>query len=203
VTIYDGRAGGVLANFFGIADTNFRGGARPAAGDLNGDTYADLLISAGAGGGPRVAGFDGRTVLDGAGRLKLFNDFFAFDPSLRNGVYLAAGDVDGDGKADLIAGAGPGGGPNVRIFSGGALTSANGLVLVSNFFAGDTTNRGGVRVAVADLDRDDRADLVTGTGRGAGSTVRVYVGSALATGGQSASVQFDPFAEIPDGVYVG
>ena len=95
VRVLDGTTMAPIADFFGIADENFRGGARTAVGDLNGDGTRDVLVAAGAGGGPRVAGFDGRT-LAGGDPAKLFNDFFAFDPSLRNGVYLTAGTIDAE-----------------------------------------------------------------------------------------------------------
>src|SRR5262249_57247349 len=43
--------------------------------------------------------------------------FFAYTPTFLGGVNVAAGDLNGDGKAEIVTGAGPGGGPHVRIFS--------------------------------------------------------------------------------------
>ncbi len=159
-----------LADFFGIEDANFRGGARAAVGDVDGDGTPDLVVAAGYGGGPRVAVFNGRTVPGGGVKGRLTADFFAFETTLRNGVYVSAGDVDGDGKADLTFGAGPGGGPRVVTVSGQSLLSQGGAAAVSrplsDQFVGDTNSRGGVRVTTKQLDGGGRAAVVAGSGTG-------------------------------------
>jgi hypothetical protein len=205
VLVFHGGDFGRFANFFGIDDANFRGGARAAVGDLNRDGKGDLIVSAGFQGGPRVAVFDGPSVAAG-NPTRLFNDFFAFEETLRNGTFVAAGDFDGDGFADLVTGAGPGGGPRVRVLSGKDLT-ANGAAnptALADFFAGDDTNRGGVRVAVRRLDGDARDDLVTGDGAGAGSIARGFVAADLLTNPTPpAFAQLDLAPGFTGGVFVG
>jgi hypothetical protein len=203
-------------NFFGIADATFRGGARPAVGDVNGDGRPDLIVAAGFGGGPRVAIFDGQQLLANAvepGRL--VGDFFAFPGEdaerLRNGVYGAAGDLNADGKAELVFGGGPGGGPRVYALDGAKLAAdlaAAYAAPVANFFAaGDADARGGVRLAVKDLDGDGVADLVAASGENRASRVRVYASSGFprANGAEPPLAQeLDPFgAVLADGVFVG
>src|SRR5205807_9454614 len=95
VRVYSGRTLETLADFFGIEDPNFRGGARPAVGDVNGDGVPDLIVAAGFGGGPRVAIFDGADLAPGRTPRKLVGDFFVFENTLRNGTYVAVGDVNG------------------------------------------------------------------------------------------------------------
>src|SRR5262249_8675520 len=149
---------------------NFRGGARATVGDVDGDGIGDLLISAGFLGGPRLAGYDGPSVAAGS-PIHLFHDFFIFEDTVRNGAFGAAGDLDGDGFAEVIGGGGPGGGPRVLAMSGKALVQSGQPVVRANFFGGDVSNRGGIRVAVKRLDTDNRVDLIVGSGTGAGSRV--------------------------------
>jgi hypothetical protein len=194
-----------LASFFGITDPDFRGGARGAVGDINHDGVPDLAVAAGFGGGPRVAAFDGRAFA--AGQLvKLFNDFFVFADVLRNGVYLAVGDIDGDGFGDLIAGAGPGGGPRILAFSGQDLLTgrADQSRVLANFFGGDTENRAGVRIAVKNLDGDARADLVIAPGTGAGGRVTAYLGKDIQPSGTPPEFQgLDSVPGFNGGFFVG
>src|SRR5262249_5016676 len=72
----------------------FPGGVSVAFGDVNADGHADIVVGAGAG-TPEVK------VFDGTGGAPLM-DFFAFSPSFLGGVSVAAGDINGDGHADIV-----------------------------------------------------------------------------------------------------
>lgn len=160
VQIFDAASGGLLQNFF-VYEESFTGGVRVAEADVNGDGIDDLVVVAGPGGGPRVRVIDGITG-------NTVYDFFVYEPSFRDGMYIAAGDVDGDGYADLVTGTAPGGGPRVAVFSG---RTGDRL---ADFFAYDSSFRGGVRVGAGDLNNDGKAEVITGTGPGGAPIVRVW-----------------------------
>jgi FG-GAP repeat protein len=67
--------------------------------------------------------------------------FFAYSPAFTGRLRVAAGDVNGDGVADIITAAGPGGGPHVKIFDG--VTFAE----IGSFFAYAPSFTAGVYVA--------------------------------------------------------
>jgi hypothetical protein len=209
VRIFDGNGFKQINDFFGIEDAAFRGGARAAVGDVNRDGIGDVIVAAGFGGGPRIAVFNGATIATPVTGFalppKLVGDFFVFEPTLRNGVYIAAGDITGDGFGDILAGGGPGGGPRVFGISGADLITSKGATLtqVANFFAGDDDNRSGVRLAVKNLDGDTRSDLVVGAGEDEAPTVVGYDGVNIGADGTPArDFDFDPF-DASGGVFVG
>ncbi len=166
ISVFDGRTGlplaGPLGSFFAF-DPRFTGGLYVAAGDVNGDGFADIVCGADAGGGPNVTVFSGK---DGTRLLS----FFPFDVHFAGGVRVAAGDVNGDGNADIIAAAGPGGGPQVRVFTGDATP-------LGSFFAFDPLFAGGLYVAAGDANGDGRADVVVAAGPGGGPQVNIFSGS--------------------------
>ena len=134
-----------------------------AAADVTGDGVAEIITGAGPGGGPHVRAFSlaGGVVTEVA-------SFYAYGPAFTGGVHVAGADLTGDGVAEIITGAGPGGGPHVRAFS-----VAGGVTEVVGFYAYDPAFGGGVVVAGQDLTGDGVADIITGAGPGGGPHVRV------------------------------
>jgi len=138
VRVWDGATGALMSEFFAYS-ANFNGGVNVAVGDVTHDGVPDIVTGVGAGGGPHVRVFSQFGALEG--------EFFAYDPGFRGGVNVAVGDVapDGgtlDGKAEIVTGAGPGGGPHVKVFSDATGTLVSQFMAYDNFF-------GGVSVAVA------------------------------------------------------
>lgn len=220
VAVYDGAklADGFnndaqLTRFFGIEDKSFRGGARAAVGDVSGDGTADLLVSAGFEGGPRIALFDGTGIAPGTTPPpKLRSDFFAFEPSLRNGAYVTLGDLNGDGQAELVFGGGPGGAPRVRAFDGKGLLAAGPFTSLddipdaqlANFFAADSDRRGGIRLAIKAVNGSPA--LLAASGENEAAQLRVFpAATLLGSANPQPSQILDLFNEsvLEDGVFVG
>jgi hypothetical protein len=108
-------------------------------------------------------------VFDGSTQQVLYS-FLAFAPNFSAGIYLASADVKDDGHADMIVSQGPGGGPQVVVFSG-----IDGSVLM-NVLAYDTAFLGGVRLASVDVNGDGYADVVTSAGVGNATNVHAFSG---------------------------
>jgi hypothetical protein len=109
------------------------------------------------GGGPHVR------LLDPATAQEVFG-FLAFDPAFTGGVRVATADVNGDGIADIIVSAGPGGGPHVRVLDGAAAQRRE-LVEIQSFLAYPTGYVGGVEVAGASAPALPAPQLTDATGR--------------------------------------
>jgi hypothetical protein len=160
VRIFDGTTFRNIGGFL-VYEQTYRGGVNVAVGDVDGDGQLDIVTGTGDGGGPIVG------VFGADGTLK--HRFATFDPDFRGGVNVAAGDINGDGHADIIAGAGDTGAPRVQVFSG-----ANPSTILSSFFAYDSSFRGGVFVSAGDVDGDGQVEIITGTGRTGGPHLKVF-----------------------------
>ena len=196
----DGAAGGDLSGF-----------SVAGAGDVNGDGRADVIIGARAAdnnsrtesgssyvvfGQPSLAGVD----LNALGMAGFRIDGAAANN--RSGFSVAgAGDINGDGRADVIVGA-PGAGNNSRNFSGStyvvfgrtATTTVDLGTLGTGGFRIDgaaTNDLSGWSVAGAgDINGDGRADLILGAPE-ADNNSRTSSGSSYVVFGRTGTTTVD------------
>lgn len=160
VRVFDGKSGAELAAFFPFS-TAFRGGVRVATGDIDGDGFADIITASGPGGGT-VRIYSGNDQQE-------IRAFSPFEPAFSGGIFVASGDINGDGVDDIVTGAGPGGGPHLKVFDGRTGRALASLAPYPTSFVG------GIRVAIGDIDGDGTPDIVTGGGPG-GAPVKVFSG---------------------------
>src|SRR5262249_39237627 len=124
-------------------DTETVPGITPQAAAAHRPRVSLSAYAGGIGGDSGVHGIDNRT---GQERFAIQ----AFDPSFHGGVRVAIADMNEDRIPDIIVGAGPGGGPHVKIFDG-----ATGQLMtnspIASLMAFDPSFTGGVYVAGGDV----------------------------------------------------
>ncbi|MEI7780859.1 MAG: FG-GAP-like repeat-containing protein, partial [Planctomycetota bacterium] len=98
----------------------------------------------------------------------LIGSFAAFEPGFKGGVQAVMADVDGNGDMEVITASGRGRVGEIRVFTiaGTELTHYRTLPFGPGW-------RGGVNLAAADVDGDQRADIVAAMASGSGE-VRVF-----------------------------
>lgn len=158
----------------------YNGPWRTATGDVNGDGVADYVYGAGLGGRNTVV------VVDGRSNAEIFR-LSAFAGGTLQGVFVATGDVNRDGYADVVVGTGGGRPAQVAVYDG-----RRGNVIAQ--FATLGGRAVAVRVAGGDVDGDGYADVIAANGAGMRSTVEVYGGKRLVEGATPAQARLAAFA---------
>ena len=192
--VLSGGDGSVLYNFNGSAGDSF-GESVSGAGDVNGDGTPDLIVGAPSAGNNGSAS-GSVSVFSGIDGSVLYNfDGDSTEHQFGRSV-SGAGDVNGDGMADLIVGA-PRAGNNGLPFNGSArvLSGSDGSVLY-NFNGDSAGDEFGVSVSGAgDVNGDGMADLIVGANLD--DSNGVFSGSARVLSGSDGSVLYNFEGDSP------
>ncbi len=94
--------------------------------------------------------------------------FAPYTEAYHDGINLSVGDIEDDGSVEIVTGTENGGGPHIRVFNG------DGELINPGFFAYADSFRGGVNVAIGDLNGDGVKEIIAGAGYNGGPHVRVF-----------------------------
>ncbi|MDP2630150.1 MAG: S8 family serine peptidase [Candidatus Uhrbacteria bacterium] len=153
VRVFD-RAGNLVSQFFAY-DRRFRGGVMTAIGDVDGDGHEEIVTTPASRGGAHVM------IFSLSGELK--KSFFAYDKKMRGGYAVALGDLNNDGKDEIVLSpldvAGFGG--DIRVFNDDGVQR-------SQFYSYGKKFTHDISLVVGDVDGDGTEEIVTAprTGRG-------------------------------------
>jgi hypothetical protein len=174
------------------------------AGAITEVSLAEIVTGTDSGVPPHVKAFSDLAGTETA-------SFFAYPVAFTGGVRVAAGDVNGDGRPDIITGGGVADSGHVKAFDG--VTSSE----IRSFLAYGAFS-GGIYVGAGDVNHDSVADIITGIDTGAAPQVKVFNGTtsaeirsffaydSLFTGGvrvASGDFNHDGFADIITGAGAG
>lgn len=157
VRIYN-QTGKLLGEFLAF-NKFFTGGLNISVGDVNNDSFGEIIIGGGPGSQSYVKIFNYHG--------QLISQFLAYD-NFFGGINVAFGDLDGDGHSEIVTAPMGKLAPQIKVFS------AEGLPK-SNFYAYDKKFLGGVSVAVGDINGDGLDEIITGPGRSGGPHVKIFI----------------------------
>jgi hypothetical protein len=156
---FDGRTLKEIGQGLYAYDQAFLGGMSVAAADVDGDGLYEMITGTGNGSAPHVK----VRKMDGT----IISSFYAYASEFTRGVNLITGDIDNDGKSEIVSTPNWGGGPHVKVFDGKGKASASFFAYESNFI-------GGFSLALADTDGNGIKELVTESYAGRITSGRVF-----------------------------
>lgn len=168
VRVIDPVSGKATAQFNAMA-ANDRKGVNVAAGDVNGDHQADVIVGSGAGDDPIVK------VFTTSGKLQW--SFNPYPTDKRIGVDVASGDIDGDGIDEILT---------VPAKSSALLKiwkfnpAKKQFAVLTQMYAYDRSSSQGFTVAAGDMNLDGQAEIaVTARANARSITILQYIKKQL------------------------
>ncbi len=127
-----------------------------SSGDLNNDNKEEIVISESNWQGTKINIYDGR--------FRLIN---SFNLTFKNAISLKVGDIYNNKREKIIIGAPAGEKPKVYIYD------SKGKLL-NSFLVYDDKFKGGVSVAIGDVDGDYRNEIITAPATNGGPHIRIF-----------------------------
>lgn len=151
------NASGTLLQQFFTGNSKVQQGAYVTSGDLDGNGSTEIITSLQKKTEPRVRVYSRKGIERAS--------FLAYDVKFRGGVSLAVGDVNGDGKDEIVT-VPEQGSAHVRIFN-----AVGGLL--GQFFAFDAKYKSGTHIAIGDVNADGQDEIILGQAS-KGTRVNIY-----------------------------
>lgn len=145
-----------IRNGFFVFDDQFSGGTNIVISDINSDGLLEKIIVAAG----KITIYDSSATI--------IKEFYPYGNKYKLAVNLALYDINSDGDKEIISAPGLGGEPYIRIFD------QQGRFVNTGFYAYDKKFRGGVNIAVGDVNHDGEAEIVASTGLGGTSQVKIF-----------------------------
>jgi hypothetical protein len=124
--------------------------------DLGNDNIPEIIISPSSGYEPYVKIYR----LDGS----LISQFLSYDKKYLGGVNFTIGDLNSDGKKEIITAATANGGPHIRIFN-------NQGTIINSFFAFAKNDTGGINVDLGNLYEDLKPEIIVSSNNSQNTSV--------------------------------
>jgi hypothetical protein len=173
VVVLDGNTGSAVTTP-ALLPSTYTGMVSVAVGDVTGDGVADVALGTNEG-GPRARVYRG-------GDFSALASFLAAGATNFKGrTTVALGDLNADGKADLVMTAWYSNGTRVYGYNATTLAPASSPTRLFSAFALGGSLGAGANAAVGDLNGDGYGDLILGSSDGSSPEVRVFSGKPLAT----------------------
>ncbi|NQV13525.1 MAG: VCBS repeat-containing protein [Parcubacteria group bacterium] len=158
-------------NYLGEPQSDFyayglsvRTGFRVTTGDLNGDGRDEIITS------PAQNAPAHLRIFNATGQPQFTPGFYAYNRGLTTGADIATGDLDGNGRAEIVTVPAATGFPaHVRVFDYLGQPTLN-----SGFYAHDRSLKTGFSIGAGDLGNDGRAEIIVAPRENSAAQVRVF-----------------------------